>query len=176
MNALNEINDKDTFTSLIQSVENDLYNIAKHKINNENDIEDIIQETIIKIYKNHHLLTNKDNFKAWSIKILLNECNNFYKRNYKERLLFNKIVCKKSVYLEDNPFLDFEDELCFKELLKSLPTKDQDIFIFYYQCNYSIKDIADILNIKENTIKSKLKRSKTKLKKILKGGNHDDEK
>lgn len=176
MNALDEMNDKETFSSLIQSIENDLYNIAKHKISNENDIEDIIQETILKIYKNYDSLKKEENFKAWSIKILLNECNNFYKRNYKERLLFNKIVCKKSVNLEDNSILEFEDELCFKELLKGLSQKDQDIFICYYQCNYSIKDIADILNINENTIKSTLKRSKIKLKKMIKGGRHDDEK
>jgi len=178
MNTLDkiDINDKEAFTLLIQSIEDDLYNIAKNKLNNINDIEDVIQETVIKIYKSYGTLKDKNRFKAWSIKILLNECNKLYKAKYKNRLLLKKIVCKKAINEEDNSILDFEDDLCFKELLKDLPPTVQDIFIFHYQCNYSIKDIAEILHMKENTVKSKLKRTKIKLEKIVKGGRQKDEK
>ena len=40
-------NNSDAFTHLILNIERDLYCIAKSKIDNENDIEDIMQETML---------------------------------------------------------------------------------------------------------------------------------
>ena len=169
-------NDKSTFTALIQNIEVELYNVAKNKVSNVHDIDDIIQETIIKIYKNYDSLKNIQSFKPWAIKILLNECNKLYKTKYKEALLLNKIVNKNTIQEEDSSITNFENDLCFKELLKHLSTVEQNIFILHYQCNYSTKEISEILCLNENTIKSKLKRSKTKIKeKYMKGGDNKNE-
>ena len=50
------------------------------KINNENDIEDIIQETMLSAYTNLKKLKNNSFFKTWIIRILINKCNKFYKK------------------------------------------------------------------------------------------------
>ena len=55
-------NDSDAFTHLILNIERDLYCIAKNEINNENDIEDIIQETMIIAYLNIRKLKNNSFF------------------------------------------------------------------------------------------------------------------
>lgn len=181
MNFLNNTNidektakdDKENFIILIKSIENDLYNIAKNKVYNINDIDDILQETIIKIYKNFNSLKDPNAFKAWSIKILLNECNKLYKLRYKELLLFDKIITKNIPQDVDYSIIELENELCFKELLKNISPIEQNIFILHYQCNYSIKEISEILNINENTIKSKLNRRKNKIKeKYMEGGDN----
>lgn len=175
MNLLNNFNNKENFTSLITSIENDLYNIAKNKLKNINDVDDIIQETIIKAYRNYGSLKNKKCFKAWTIKILLNECNKSYNDKQKEVLLLEKIIYKEELNLQDSSFSNLEANLHFKELLNNLSTTDQDIFIFYYQCDYSTKEIAKILQINESTIKSRIKRNKEKLEKIMKGGSNKNE-
>ena len=72
--------DKQAFTNLILSIQRDLYCIAKSKIENENDIDDIIQETMIIAFLNIKKLKNNKFFKTWIIKILINNCNKFYKR------------------------------------------------------------------------------------------------
>ena len=46
-------NNSDAFTHLILNIERDLYCIAKSRINDENDIEDIIQETMIIAFLKH---------------------------------------------------------------------------------------------------------------------------
>ena len=65
---------------LFLSIQKDLYCIAKMKINNENDIEDIIQETMLSAYTNLKKLKNNSFFKTWIIRILINKCNQFYKK------------------------------------------------------------------------------------------------
>lgn len=169
MNLSTNLNTKEKFSSLITSIENDLYNIAENKIDNPNDIEDVIQETIIKAYKSYENLNKKEDFKTWTIKILLNECYKNHKNKHKDILLLKKIIFKEKLNIEDYSISKIEANLDFKDLLNNLSTTDQDIFIFYYQCNYSIKEIADILQLSESTIKNRIKRNKEKLEKIIKG-------
>ena len=65
--------DKEAFTEIILSIRNELYKIAKTRIINENDIDDIIQETMIEVYKSIKKLQNKKKLKMLVIKILINK-------------------------------------------------------------------------------------------------------
>ena len=76
-------NDKRAFSELIVAIEKELYLIAKTKLKNDDDIGDAIQETIYKSYKNLRKLRDNSLFKTWIIKILINECNNIYKKKRK---------------------------------------------------------------------------------------------
>ena len=71
-------NDKEAFCKLITYIKKDLYLIAKTKLKNEDDIADVIQDTIIVCYKNIKNLRDINAFKAWAIKILINKCNKLY--------------------------------------------------------------------------------------------------
>ena len=72
--------DKTAFSELIVKVKKELYLIAKTKLNNEEDIGDGIQETVLISYKNLKKLRKNEIFKTWIIRILINECNKTYKR------------------------------------------------------------------------------------------------
>ena len=84
--------DKEAFTEIILSIRNELYKIAKTRIINENDIDDIIQETMIEAYKSIKKLRNLKKLKMWVIKILINKCNKFYKRKSKKIFLWKKQI------------------------------------------------------------------------------------
>ena len=68
----------EAFTLAILNIKNDLYKIAKVKTSNEEDIQDIIQETMLNAYKNIKKLKDPSKFKSWIIKILINNCNKYY--------------------------------------------------------------------------------------------------
>lgn len=67
--------DKDAFTSIILDMNDELYKIARTRLNDENDIFDAIQETMISSYKSIKKLKDTKCFKSWLIKILINKCN-----------------------------------------------------------------------------------------------------
>ena len=71
------------FTELIHNIENDLYRIAKTRLNNDDDISDAIQETMIKAFQKLKTLKDNSKFKSWIIKICINECNTVYKKSSK---------------------------------------------------------------------------------------------
>ena len=155
--------DKQAFTNLILSIQRDLYCIAKSKIENENDIDDIIQETMIIAFLNIKKLKNNNFFKTWIIKILINNCNKFYKRKKLKSIEQNDEVRKIRIKEIDMSNIEFEDLISF------LKEDEKIILTLYYYLGYTTKEISQILNKREGTICSKISRAKMKIKEKYKG-------
>ena len=144
-----KIGDSEAYVQLITIVQNDLYRIAKARLSIEEDICDAIQETMITGYQHLKNLKENEYFKTWIIKILINKCiENF-------NLLDNKDEIK-----------DTNDKLDFENILKQLNYEEKLIITLYYNSRFSIIEIAEILKININTVKSKILRTKKKIKKI----------
>lgn len=156
-------NDSDAFTHLILNIERDLYCIAKSKIDNENDIEDIIQETMIIAFLNIKKLKNNSFFKTWIIRILINNCNKFYKRKKHKSLDEEEEIKKISSVEMDLSNIEFKDFISF------LSEDERTILTLFYYLGYTTKEISKILNKREGTISSKISRAKTKIKEKYKG-------
>lgn len=148
---------------LFLSIQKDLYCIAKMKINNENDIEDIIQETMLSAYTNLKKLKNNSFFKTWIIRILLNNCNKFYKKKNLKSLDDKQEINIISTKEIDLSTIEFENFISF------LTEEERTILILYYSLSYTTKEIAQILQKREGTICSKISRAKTKIKEKYKG-------
>lgn len=152
-------NDQKSFCELIEIIKNDLYLIAKTRLKNEDDIADVIQDTIIICYKNIKFLRNEESFKSWVIKILINNCNKVYKN-----------LNNKNISIEYNNVSEFlgvtennDEKLNFQDLIKHLNSEEQLILTLYYYSRYTTKEISRIIKIKENTVKSKISRAKEKI-------------
>ena len=126
------------FSTLIKAYEKDLYKVAIAMTKNEEDALDCIQEAILQSYISIKDLRQEEYFKTWLIKILINKCNALLKKN------------KKIMNLD----MEITEDL-------------KIIVILYYYEDMSIKDISESLNIPQGTIKSRLSRSRKKLKEIL---------
>ncbi len=157
--------DKSAFTELIISMQDELYKIARMRLSNEEDIDDVIQETMISAFYGIKRLKYPHYFKSWIIKILINKCNALYKKKkkldyyYDDNFINNSIIDFKENSIECN--------IDFYILIKDLDYLERYILILYYEMGYSCKDISKMLNIKENTLKTKISRSKLKIKKII---------
>lgn len=162
--------DEKAFTELILSIKNDLYKIGKTRLNDDNDITDAIQETMINAYKHLKKLKDNSNFKSWVIRILINECNKIYKKKSKKEKLFEKIVVEQKLNTIDNSITSINSKLDFELLIEKLNYEEKLIVTLYYNSKYSCNEISDILHMNINTVKSKLNRAKEKVKKFYKGG------
>ncbi|MBO6232604.1 MAG: sigma-70 family RNA polymerase sigma factor [Clostridia bacterium] len=148
---------------LFLSIQKDLYCIAKMKIKNENDIEDIIQETMINAYTNLKKLKSNNYFKTWIIRILINNCNKFYKKKNLEPLDDKQDINKIPTKEIDLATIEFENFISF------LTEEERTILTLYYSLSYTTKEIAQILQKREGTICSKISRAKVKIKEKYKG-------
>lgn len=71
--------DKEAFSMLIQDNKLVMFKVAKRILENDEDIKDVIQETIIKAYNGITNLRRNQYFRTWLIRILINECNRVLK-------------------------------------------------------------------------------------------------
>ncbi len=156
---------KDAFTELIISMQDELYKIARMRLSNEEDIDDVIQETMLSTLYGIKHLNYPQYFKTWIIKILINKCNALYKKKKKLDYYYDTNFINNSIvdFKENN----IECNIDFYILIKDLDYLERYILILYYEMGYSSKDISKILNINENTLKTKISRSKMKIKKII---------
>mgnify|MGYP000437176283 FL=1 len=161
--------DEKAFKSLIYLIQPEMYKIAKIKLKKEEYIYDVIQETIILIYKHLKKLKNKEFFRTWSMRILINECNKLYRKIEKKRKKFINYAEKEEMQYEC--FESIEAEINMNKLLDCLNDYEKIVVTLYYKDNYTTKEISDILNEPEGTIKSRIHRAKEKMKKYIKEEN-----
>lgn len=154
--------DKEAYSELITSIQVDLYKIARSRLKTIEDSQDAVQETIINAYLGINKLKNNKTFKSWIIKILINECNHIYNKHKRNSEIDQKFIVsnKTEDYLNDN--IDFDN------LIKTLNEKERKIFKLHYEDGFSIKQLSNMLDMNENTIKTTLNRGKLKIKKSYK--------
>lgn len=160
--------DNQAFSELIISMENELYKIARTRLRNEEDIKEAVQETIIKTYSSLKKLRNSKFFKTWIIRILINECNSVYTKNKKNNF---EEYNERTVNIEATNELKTKiDDLDFFILIDNLNYTERIVLTLFYLEEFSTKEIAKILKEPEATIRTRLSRSRNKLKKVIEGG------
>ena len=157
--------DENAFTELILMIRHDLFKIAKMRLVNEADIDDAIQETMIETFKYIKKLKDVKAFKPWVTKILINKCNKIYSKKKTNEIAFEEEI--DNYLVQDASHLT-ESDMDFYLLVKSLSYEDRMIVTLYYLERYTIKEISQLLKMNENTVKTRLARSKEKLKNNLK--------
>ena len=152
---------ENAFIELIDSIKIDLYKIARTRLIVNDDIEDAVQETMIEAYNSLKKLRNKNLFKKWIIKILINKCNKIYKKR-RNNISYEELEAEK--FVADNSTNNVISNLEFDNMLKPLNYDEKISVVLYYLEDYTTKDIAKVLKVSENTIKSRLRRAKLKMK------------
>lgn len=158
--------DKEAFSRLIDYIKVDLYKIAKSRLQSEDDISDVIQETIICAYKSISKLKEPKNFKKWLITILVNKCKDSYKKKKQNSCQVALEEVNEVYAFAPKEFENIE----ISDILKNLNEDERLIITLYYLEDYTSKEIADILGMNENTIKTKVLRAKNKIRNSFKGG------
>ncbi|MBP3832191.1 MAG: sigma-70 family RNA polymerase sigma factor [Clostridia bacterium] len=145
---------------LIYEMRHELYKIARCRLSCEDDIEDAVQETMIETFRSIKKLKKLESYKKWVIKILINKCNHIYKKNKDRNISFENVE-GKTIY--QNKYEQLE-ELDFYSILKGLKYEERMILTLFYLEDYSIKEISKVMKLNENTVKTKLKRGKDKIR------------
>ena len=160
--------DSEAFNYLIEENKLKLYKTAKAILKNEDDVCDAIQETLLSAYTNIGKLNENKFFSTWMVRILVNKCYDIIKKNQKN--INNYDI---DDYIDDNNLKSYDTyksdsivEYAINEIDEDLKT----ITVLYYYDDFSVKEIADMLNIPEGTVKSRLSRAREKLYIILNEG------
>ena len=138
--------DTNRYADLVNMYANNVYKIAVSYCNNRSDAEDIVQNVFIKLLKSKEKFKDDEHVKRW---------------------------LKRIVPLEDSePIINTRDKSDEKAVLlgavMKLKEKNRIVVQLYYYEGYSVKEIAEILRIKETTVQTRLMRARNALREIVK--------
>lgn len=147
-----------------------LYRTAYLYVRNREDALDIVQETSYKAFLSIGQLKNEKFFLTWLTKILINCSYDVLKKNKKELPLNNMVELATDKREKEDENLDL------LEAINRLNEKHKNAIILFYFQDLPISEVAKVMKIPENTVKTYLSRGKERLKKLLGGMNYNGEK
>lgn len=156
---------KSEFTDRVLAAEGRLYRVAQGMLRNAQDRDDAVQEAVVKAWQNLDRLRDDAIFETWLTRILINECYNLLR-------LRSRISPMERV---PEPQAPPDDGAGLREAIMSLKADERIAVILHYMEGYRTREIASILRLPEGTVKSRLKRARTQLKRMLSEGGIDDE-
>ncbi|AVP48808.1 sigma-70 family RNA polymerase sigma factor [Bacillus thuringiensis] len=166
-----EIEDKeDLIDEIMNKYGQEVLQLVYSYVNNKEVAEDLTQDIFVKCYKSLHTYKGNSNLKTWLWRIAINHCKDYLKSWYNKKVIVTEDdftymeIQKESV--EQTVIQNAEDRELASAVM-SLPIKYREvIYLFYYE-ELSIKEVATVIDVKENTIKTRLKKAKELLKEGL---------
>lgn len=135
---------------------------------NPSDADDIVQNTFLKYHAHNLDFVSEIHLKAWLIRVAVNQAKDLVKSFWHR----NKVTWEE--YMDELPFEEPADSRLFEAVMR-LPRKYRIVIHLFYYEDYSVSEIADILNCREGTVKSQLNRGRKLLKSMLLEEWNDDE-
>lgn len=152
---------KDTFCEYILKYQTDLFRYAKSMVGNQADGEDAVSETILKAYENIDQLRSQRKFKSWIFKILTNECYSILRKR-------TRIGLTETGEVPETAYYDMIEEGDILKLIQQMKPEYRNVLILYYYNDFSVREIANILEIPVGTVKSRLSRGRKQLRSFWK--------
>ncbi|WP_197284229.1 sigma-70 family RNA polymerase sigma factor [Bacillus sp. CHD6a] len=138
-------------------------------------VDDLSQEVFVKVYKNLHLFRGDSEFKTWIYRIAINISKD-YLRSFKHKVKELVQPFLAGGELTDEKVLISEKRQELAAVVMRLPLKYREVIILHYYRDFSVEEISELLEVNKNTVKTRLKRGRDKVRiYIMEGGDEHEQ-
>ncbi len=164
----NDFSSKEAFLETIfHQYNNDIYRLCFTYVKRKEAAEDLTQEIFLKCYQNYDKFQSMSSIKTWIYRIAINHCKDFLKSGYSKYMIISEKIlrfAKGKTKTPEDAVIEKDESAQITDQLLNLPIKYREVIVFYYFKELKIKEIASLLEVNENTVKSRLKRAKELLR------------
>jgi len=142
-----------------------VYRVALDISKHEADAQDVFQEVFLRYikYRRVHAFNSMEHAKAWFIRVTINCCRDlFTKRSKKQKFETDDSALRTVPSVEKK-----EANYDVLEAVQGLRENYRIVIHLFYYEGYKIREIADLLDENENTVKTRLSRAKKELEQKL---------
>lgn len=150
------------FERIFEKYGDRLYIAAFQICRQPQDAEDAVQEAMIRLYQSDKDFESEEHVKAWLIRVTVNAAKSI------RRLFWNRNRESYEDYMDSLTFEEPSDRTLMDEVLR-LPEKYRIVIHLHYYEEYKITEIAEILELSVNTVKTRLFNGRKMLKARLEG-------
>lgn len=150
--------DADAFVQLMEENRQKMYKVVICYVNNPEDAADIMQDTMLTAFEKIQDLKEPGYFRTWLTRILINKCKDFLDKRSWE-IAFDEMPEKSC----DNTVLD---HLIYEELIQAVDEQYRDILVLHYVKGFKATEIAEVLGMKDTTVRTRLRRGRQNLMQV----------
>lgn len=163
----NHAGDMAYFEEIYEKYATDVLRVSYFYLGDRQKAEDVCQDVFVRLITNAPVL-QEGREKAWLLKVTLNRCRDLWRGAWVKRVILG------SPAFELIPAPDEIDKLADQQeimgAIHQLPASFREVILLHYYQGYGITEIAEMMDLPEGTISSRLSRGRKKLESILKGG------
>lgn len=150
--------DREAFSALVGLHQRSVYGAAYGITRSEWDAADAAQETFAEAFDKIGTLRDPRRFRAWVSRILVNKCNEAYRRS-KSTISMAEVPEPRAVH----EFVGPEEGLDLMAAVQMLDDDHRTVVVLRYFRDMKVDDIAEVLGCPAGTVKSRLNRALAKL-------------
>ncbi len=156
-------------TTYIKLYGRDLTRLCLSLCKNRADAEDLYQITWEKVLKNIRRYNKEMPFDKWLFAICVNAHKDMVKSPFRSKTFHFDTTDDLEHTLNSIPdaFVSQDEFLSLHTAVSKLPLEKRQVIALYYFKDYSTKEVAEILNLPEGTVKSRLSSAREQLRKEL---------
>ncbi|MFV8463600.1 RNA polymerase sigma factor SigZ [Vibrio campbellii] len=138
------------------------------KVSNNADVEDLLQEILIKTFQNLHKVQDASSVKSWLFQLANNTIIDFYRKHARQQR--DSKIDADDLWFAD---LDHNEEfkqklsLCIEPFIQALPEQSASLLLAVDIKGQSQKALAEEQNVSYSTIKSRVQKSRGDLKNLF---------
>ncbi|MEF1278059.1 RNA polymerase sigma factor SigZ [Vibrio fortis] len=138
------------------------------KVSQPDDVDDLLQEILLKTYQNLETVKESDSIKAWLFQLANRTIIDFYRKRARDQRDSN-IDAEELWFAELDQNSEFKQQLaqCIEPFIQALPEKNASLLLAVDIEGQSQKELALSQNKSYSTIKSQVQRSREELKKLF---------
>lgn len=150
---------------------NELVRLAFYYVKDAEIAKDLVQNTFIKCYKNLESFRFDAQIKTWLYRITINECKDYLKSWYYKMVQIKSFInetTKSFIPSAEKTVIEKYNNEDIKDTIFSLPKVYREVVYLYYYDSLTSEEIANVLDVPVNTVKTRLRRAKQRLGPMIK--------
>ena len=185
--------DKDLFGQLAEKYYSEVFRYCYYQTGNEQAAGDCTQETFYHLMRFLDSYTERNRFKAYLLRIALNVCRDYFRKNGKQEISYEEIaessvsagLHSHKIHMDNwqypnvqetdglsrmncpSPEVSVETRLLIQQALNILPEPQREVIIFFYYYGYRQREIAQITGVPLSTVKTRLRAGTGKLQEFF---------
>lgn len=142
----------------------EVYRLAYSRLRSVMDAEDVYQEVFLRYFRKRPRFDSEEHRKAWLLRVTINRA----KSHATSAWMRHRAAMEGQIAFEEPEERDLD------EALGKLKPDDRTLLHLYYYQELSTREIAELLDRKESTVRTQLTRARQRLRTILKGEGYNE--
>ena len=169
--------DRAEFARMVEAYSGQIYRLALKMLQNQQDAEDILQETFIKAYHALPQFESRSSLSTWLYRIATNEALMFLRRKHPHQISVEQPSNDEAqpvpleivdwCCLPESELISAEARVYLEKAVEMLPHSLRVVFLLRDIEGLSTRDTAEVLDLSEGAVKTRLSRARLQLREIL---------